>query len=168
MTKYPGRVIAALGLIVALALVWREDPPSVFVLLRTAGPGLVLAAAVHVLPMLANARDWQTLIAGAGRQGLLSMLRLVWIRESVNSLLPVARIDGEITSFRLLTCGGLPASTAAASLVVDMQLTLISQLVFTLVGIAFLLGHSPPVNAGLPWMCSGDSPCSRRCLQVLR
>jgi putative membrane protein len=38
--------------------------------------------------------------------------------------------------------GGLDPSVAAASLVVDMQLTLISQLIFTLVGIGFLLGHS--------------------------
>src|SRR5476649_2166230 len=144
MTKYLGRVIAALGLIVALALVWREDPRSVFVLLRTAGPGLVLAAAAHVLPMLANARDWQTLMIGTRRPGLLSMLRLVWIRESVNSLLPVARIGGEVVSFRLLNRWGVRPSTAAASLVVDMQLTLISQLVFTLVGIAFLLGHATP------------------------
>jgi glycosyltransferase 2 family protein len=144
MTKYLGRVIAALGLIVALALVWREDPRSVFALLRTAGPGLVLAAAAHVLPMLANARDWQTLIIGTRRPSLMSMLRLVWIRESVNSLLPVARIGGEVVSFRMLTRAGLRASTAVASLVVDMQLTLISQLVFTLVGIVFLLGHATP------------------------
>jgi len=93
MTKYLGRVVAGFGLIVALALVWRENPHSVFALLRTAGPGLVLAAAVLVLPML----------------------RLVWIRESVNGLLPVARIGGEIVSFRLLTRAGLRASTAAAS-----------------------------------------------------
>jgi glycosyltransferase 2 family protein len=42
---------------VALALVWREDPCSVFALLRTVG--LVLAAVAHVLPMLAIACDWQ-------------------------------------------------------------------------------------------------------------
>ena len=131
-------------MITALALVWREDSRSVFALLRTAGPGLVLAAAVHVLPMLANARDWQTRIARAGRPDLLSMLRLVWIRECVSRLLPVARIGGEILSFRLLTRGGLRAYTAAASLVVDMQLTLVSHLVFTMVGIAFLLGHATP------------------------
>jgi hypothetical protein len=136
-------VIAALELIVALALVWREGPRSAFALLRTAGPGLVLAAAVHVLPMLAT-RDWQTRIAEAGRPALLSILRLVWIREAVSSLLLVARIGGEIVSFRLPTYAGLRASTAAASLVVDMQLTLISQLVFTLVGIVFLMGHATP------------------------
>src|ERR1700684_831461 len=93
MTKYLGRVVAALGLIVALALVWSEDPHLVFTLLRTAGPGLVLAAAVHVL----------------------TMLRLVCICGSVSSCLPVALSGGEIVSFRLLTRAGLRASTAAAS-----------------------------------------------------
>jgi glycosyltransferase 2 family protein len=70
------------------------------------------------------------------------MLHLVWIRESVNSMLPVARIGGEIVSFRLMRRWGVGASTAAASLVVDMQLTLISQMMFTLVGIGFLLTHA--------------------------
>jgi glycosyltransferase 2 family protein len=144
MTKLLGRAVAPLGLILALVLVWHEDPRAVFTLLHAAGPGLVLAAVVHVLPMLANARDWQTLISGARRPNLAAMLRLVWIRESVNSLLPVARIGGEVVSFRLLNRWGVRPSTAAASLVVDMQLTLISQLVFTLVGIAFLLGHATP------------------------
>lgn len=144
MTKYVGRAVAALGMLVALALVWREDPRAVLALLHAAGPGLVLAAAVHVLPMMANARDWQTLLFGARRPTLPFMLRLVWIRESVNGLLPVARIGGEIVSFRLLKRIGLRSSAAAASLVVDTQLTLISQLVFTLIGIAFLLSHATP------------------------
>jgi putative membrane protein len=51
----------------------------------------------------------------------------------------VARIGGEIVSFRLMRRGGLGASMATASLVVDMQLTLISQMMFALVGIGFLL-----------------------------
>ena len=70
------------------------------------------------------------------------MLHLVWIRESVNSMLPVARIGGEVVSFRLMRRRGLRGSTAAASLVVDMQLTLISQLMFTMVGIGFLFAHA--------------------------
>jgi putative membrane protein len=70
-------------------------------------------------------------------------------RESVNSLLPVARIGGEVVTFRLLTRAGLRSSAAAASLVVDMQLTLISQLIFTLIGIAFLLAQATPVEREL-------------------
>jgi putative membrane protein len=149
MTKALGRVIAALGLLVALALVWREDPRTVFALLRTAGPGLVIAAIAHILPMLANARGWEILVPGARHPDLRFMLRMVWIRESVNSMLPVARIGGEVVTFRLMIRAGLRSSAAAASLVVDMQLTLISQLIFTLVGIAFLLAQATPVEREL-------------------
>ena len=140
--KKLGRVAALLGLLVLLWLVWHENPRAVLALLRTAGAGLLLAGLAHVLPMLANARDWQTLIRGPGRPSLMGMLHLVWIRESVNSMLPVARVGGEIVSFRLMTQRGLPAPTAVASLVVDTQLTLISQVVFTIVGIGFLLANS--------------------------
>ena len=88
--------------------------------------GLVLAALLHILPMCANAWDWRTLIRVRERPSFPAMLRLVWIRESVNGLLPVARIGGEIVSFRLLVRAAMRPATAAASLVVDMQLTLIA------------------------------------------
>ena len=147
--KRLGRVAALAGLLAALWLVWRDDPGAVLALMRAAGAGLVLAGLVHVLPMLANAKDWQTLILRSDRPGLAGMLHLVWMRESVNSMLPVARIGGEIVSFRLMRHRGVDASTAAASLVVDMQLTLISQLLFALVGIGFLLSHAASGGARL-------------------
>ena len=140
--KHLGRVAALVGLLAALWLIWNDNPVAVLALMRTAGLGLVLAGLVHVLPMLATARDWQTLIHGAHRPSFFAMLRLVWIRESVNSLLPVARIGGEIVSFRLMRRWQVRSSTAVASLIVDMQLTLISQLLFTMVGIGFLLAHA--------------------------
>jgi len=70
------------------------------------------------------------------------MLKLVWIRESINGLLPVARIGGEIVSFRLLGRAGVRPATAVACLVADMQLTLISQVLFALVAGGYLLDHS--------------------------
>jgi glycosyltransferase 2 family protein len=140
--KYLGRFAALAGLVASLWLVLHDNPGAVFGLMRSAGVGLVLAGLVHVLPMLANARDWQTLIRGANRPSLLGMLHLVWIRESVNGMLPVARIGGEVVSFRLMRRRGLRGSTAVASIVADIQLTLISQLMFTMVGIGFLFAHA--------------------------
>jgi len=140
--KHLGRIAALLGLLASLWLVAHDNPGAVLGLMRAAGAGLVLAGLAHVLPMLANARDWQTLIRGANRPTLAGMWHLVWIRESVNSMLPVARIGGEVVSFRLMRRRGLRGSTAAASMVADMQLTLISQLMFTMVGIGFLFAHS--------------------------
>jgi glycosyltransferase 2 family protein len=148
MIKHISRYTALAGLAIALFTVWRSHPTQVLDLLHEAGAGLLLAGGAHVLPMLANARDWQTLIRGANRPDLISMWKLVWIRESVNCLLPVARVGGELVSFQLLRQWGLRASTAAASLVVDLQLTIISQFIFTMAAVGFLairgesaLGH---------------------------
>lgn len=137
--KHAGRIAALAGLALSLWLVARDNPAAVLALMRAAGAGLVIAAAAHLLPMLANAKDWQTLFAPASRPGLAAMLRLVWIRESINGLLPVARIGGELVSFRLLRARGISAPASAASLVADIQLTLISQALFALAGVGYLL-----------------------------
>jgi putative membrane protein len=129
-------------LLLSVWLVWRDNPGAVLGALQTAGAGLVVAALTHVLPMLANACDWRSLIRGVNRPGLLRMLHLVWVRESVNSMLPVARIGGEVVAFRMLKRWGVRPSTAVGSIVVDMQLTVISQLLFTMVGIGFLFAHA--------------------------
>lgn len=142
MMKHSGRVAALAGLLLSLWLVWNDNPGAVLGLMRAAGAGLVLAALAHVLPMLVNACGWRTLIRGARRPGLSATLYLMWIRETVNSMLPVARIGGELISFRLLRRWGVRPSTAIASLVVDMQLTVLSQLLFTMVGIGFLFAHT--------------------------
>jgi putative membrane protein len=92
--------------------------------------------------MLVNACGWRTLILGTRRPGLPATLYLTWIRETVNSMLPVARIGGEVVSFRLLRQWGVRPSTAVASLIADMQLTVLSQLLFTMVGIGFLFAHT--------------------------
>jgi glycosyltransferase 2 family protein len=142
MMKHLGRVSALAGLLVSIWLVWRENPVTVLDALRTAGWGLVLAATAHGLPMLANACDWCSLIRGANRPGIVRMLHLVWLRESINCMLPVARVGGEVVSFRMLKRWGVRPSTAGGSIVVDMQLTVISQLLFTMVGIGFLFAHA--------------------------
>ncbi|SAK44972.1 lysylphosphatidylglycerol synthase domain-containing protein [Caballeronia ptereochthonis] len=140
--KYLGSLAALLGLMIAAWLVWRDHPATILHLLESAGAGLVLAALVHIFPMLPNAWDWRTLIRAGQRPSFATMLKLVWIRESINGLLPVARIGGEIVSFRLLVRVGVRPAAAVASLVVDMQLTLISQVVFALVALGYVLDQT--------------------------
>jgi glycosyltransferase 2 family protein len=136
-----GRVLAAAGLALAVFLFWRSDPGAVWILLAHAGVGIVLAAAVHVVPMTLNARAWQVVLPRGERLSLRLMLLAVWVRESVNGLLPVARIGGEVVSYRLLRLCGVRRYAAAASLLVDMALSVLSQLVFALAGVAFWLAH---------------------------
>ncbi|HVJ42700.1 MAG TPA: lysylphosphatidylglycerol synthase domain-containing protein [Dongiaceae bacterium] len=136
--KHLGKLLALAGLIAAVWLFLRDDPAAIWDLLKAAGPGLVLAGLLHVLPMVLNAQAWRVLLPGANKPNLSSMLRAVWIRESVNGLLPVARIGGEIASYRLLRRFGIRRAPAIASLTVDVALSIISQLIFALAGVAFL------------------------------
>ncbi|MDE1146982.1 MAG: hopanoid biosynthesis-associated protein HpnK [Azospirillaceae bacterium] len=140
------RLFALLGLILAVVLVAREDTGTLWALLKTGGVGLVIAGLFHAVPMVANARAWQVLLPGAKRPSLGAMARNVWIRESVNGLLPVARIGGEIVSFRILRLDGVRVAPAAASLVVDMAISILSQLGFSLLAVGLLVALKGPVG----------------------
>ncbi len=137
--KHLGKLLAFIGLILAIWLFLRDDPATILALLRQAGPGLILAGLVHVIPMILNAQAWRIILPGAGRPALPAMLRVVWIREAVNGLLPVARIGGEVASYRLLRHIGIRRAPAVASLTVDVALSIVSQLVFALAGVAVLV-----------------------------
>lgn len=142
-----GLLLALAGLGGAVALLAQQDLTEVRALLGSAGFGLVLAGLAHAVPMLANAEAWRVLLPGAKRPGLGAMTLNVWIRESVNGLLPVARIGGEVASYRLLRGEGVAPGPAAASLMVDMAVSILSQLAFALIGLALLAA----AGAGVGW-----------------
>jgi putative membrane protein len=135
------RVLALAGLALAVYLFWRGDPAAVWTLIAQAGVGIVLAALLHVFPMALNARAWQAILPRGERLHLRAMLLAVWVRESVNGLLPVARVGGEIVSYRLMRIYRVRRFAAAAGLVVDMALSVLSQLVFALAGVALWIAH---------------------------
>src|ERR1700741_5343320 len=136
--RYLGRSLAVAGLAFSIWLFLRDNPSAIVALLRQAGLGLAAASLIHLLPMILDARGWQILLPGAGRPTLAAMLRLVWIRESINGLLPVARIGGELVVFRMMRMIGVRRAPAAASLVVDTGLCLLSQVAVALLGIGLL------------------------------
>lgn len=139
--KNAGRWIALFGFVVAVALFAHDGFEPIGRLLLAAGWGLLLAALFHVVPMAINARAWQVLLLPTSPASLTTMTAAVWVRESVNGLLPVARIGGEVAGYRVLTRNGMTAAPAAASLVVDMAVSLLSQAVFCLAAGALLLRH---------------------------
>src|SRR5262249_21148822 len=112
-------VLALAGLALAVVLFARSDVDALAALLVGAGPGLLLASLFHVVPMIVNAHAWQRLLPVLQRPSLRTMTRATWIRESVNGLLPVARIGGEIVAYRIVRRHVALRSDAAASLMAD-------------------------------------------------
>jgi putative membrane protein len=78
-----------------------------------------------------------------------SRVYLTWaavVREAVGVLLPVARVGGEVVGARLLVRRGIAGTTAGASVVVELMLTVVAQLIFAILGFLLLLGY-PTVGA---------------------
>lgn len=149
--KHFARLLALAGFALAVLLFARADAASILRLVIAAGPGLLLAGLLHVLPMLANAHAWGRLLQPPRLPSLRNLALATWIRESINGLLPVARIGGEIVAYRLLRRQGVRRSDAVASLVADMALSVLSQAAFALLGLVLLLarGHAATATAQL-------------------
>jgi putative membrane protein len=100
---------------------------------------LLPITAYHIVPMLFSALSWRELLPSATRPDVASIIWIRWIRESINSLLPVANIGGDIASARLAHLRGVPGAQAVASMVVDTTVGVITQMAFVITGVALLV-----------------------------
>ena len=139
MTRFITLACAIAGLALALYLLIDHDLGDVLSLLAKGGIGLIAAALVHILPMVLNAHGWRILVPGQGRPGLGLMSLIVWARESVNGLLPVARVGGELISIRMMMLFGQSRTMAVSSLVVDLTIGVGAQLILTLLAVGILV-----------------------------
>jgi len=96
----------------------------------------------HLVPLVFSALSWRELITAASRPNAFTVVWIRWIRESINSLLPVASIGGDVASVRLAHTQGVPAAGAAASMVVDTTVGVATQLIFVCCGVGLLLMRS--------------------------
>lgn len=135
-TAYAG---LAVGLALFTLLIGYQGVRDVGRALAGAGPGLLVVAAFHLVPMVGNALGWRALLEARRRPSLAGMLRARWIGESVNGLLPVLQVGGNVVKAQLVAARGVDAPTAAASVVVDVMLMVGSQVAFTLLGAALLM-----------------------------
>jgi glycosyltransferase 2 family protein len=149
--KRLARALAFAGLVVAAFLFARQNVARIGHLVVEAIPGLLLAASFHVVPMIANAMAWQHLFPRSSRPGVRTLLHAVWVRESVNGVLPVARVGGEVAAYRILLAHVASRTEVAASLAADVALSVLSQAIFALLGLAMLFaaGHGGPFTVHL-------------------
>jgi putative membrane protein len=106
------------------------------------GWGLVPVTLYHLVPMTLGALSWRDLLPREGTPGLGTVTWIRWIRESVNSLLPVAGVGGDLAAARLVYLRGVRGASAAASIVVDLTVGVVTQMSFVALGLALLVMHS--------------------------
>ncbi|MGF1515406.1 MAG: lysylphosphatidylglycerol synthase domain-containing protein [Elainellaceae cyanobacterium] len=93
---------------------------------------------VYLMPLGAALLSWRYLFPSgrAPRWGLL--LYGVWLNYSINWLLPVGQVGGELARIRLLLSRKFASAPAIASIVGDQTLQLVTQALYALLGIALL------------------------------
>jgi putative membrane protein len=131
-------VSGVVGLALAIALLLYSGVPAVLRLLALAGWPLLWIVPAHLLPIALDAVGWRALLRGERGAGLPLLVWVAAVRDSINALLPVARVGGEVAAVRLLMMRGVGGARASASVIVEVTITLFTQLVFALVGLGLL------------------------------
>ena len=135
-------IAAVLGFSLVVYLVIESGTAEVAQAMLVVGWWLVPITLFHAVPLTLSALSWRELLPTASRPDPLIVFRIRWIRESINSLLPVAGVGGDVASVRLAHLKGVPGAQAAASVVVDTTLGVVTQLAFVLSGVLLLLMRS--------------------------
>jgi putative membrane protein len=147
-----------LGLLLAICLIIGSGAAQVAHAMLALSWCLIPISLFHLVPLVFSALSWRKLISAASRPDVFTVVWIRWIRESINSLLPVASIGGDIASVRLANLQGVPATEAAAIMVVDTTVGVVTQVVFVLLGIGLLLTRSTErstlVIAGMVLICT--------------
>ena len=130
----------ALGLALGAGLLVRVGIGRVFHLFTHARWYLAGVLPLHFVQIALTAAAWRSVSGpGAPRFGTFVVAR--WLREGVNSLLPVLPVAGLLASIRVLTRRGLKLPRAVAATITDATVEVVAQIPFTLLGLALLVAE---------------------------
>lgn len=132
---------AVLGVAACVFIFTRHDWGEVWEAVTLLGWGLAAIVLWRFVSLAIAGAAWRLLFAPGRRPKLGISIVARWVSESVNGLLPVAQVGGELARARLLFHAlkrdGRPASgmDTAATVIVDMTLALLAQVLFALPGL---------------------------------
>jgi len=128
-------VVAGLGLALAIAIIAYEGFGAVTQAFAAVGYGLVIVTVIRAAELAGAGLGWWLVFPSEAKAKLGLCVWVRFIREAINSLLPVAQVGGEIAGARLMTFSGISAGLSGATVLVDILMQVVSLFLFTLVGI---------------------------------
>lgn len=137
----PAHMAAALfGLVVAAALIVHFGADAVGSAITAVGwHGLALVSLAHFASLVLCGLAWSAVLASPVAKRRRIFLWARYVRDSLGNLVGIIPATGEIAAARELTFFGVGPADAAASAIVDMTAELLSQVLFTVAGLAILL-----------------------------
>ena len=139
--KRAGYIALIIGIALIIALVSYQGAGDVASAIAAASWGLVVVILVRLVPIALDGYVWRLLFLEGHRPPVATALWARWIGEAINTLVPAFQVGGAVVRSRLMIMRGVPGRIAGASVVVDLTLSTLTQLLFTLVGVGLLLAH---------------------------
>ena len=129
-------------------LIRREGGTAVMSAVAAAGWGVALVVAFHLLPLICDAIAWGAIFPRESRPRFLQLLWMRGMGEAVSTVLPTAQVGGDIVRARLAVINGAPVATSAASVLIDITLSIFAQALFTFIGLSLLAIETKTLSAG--------------------
>lgn len=140
--------ITLAGLATTVATIVHEGAWRIFWVFSVGGWYVLCLVPMHVAAIALDAEGWHKLLSGQPKPHLPFLTWAALIRESVDGLLPVARVGGGVAGMDLLCSKGVALPVSAASVVAELTVTLIAQAIFVLIAVAVIAVNEIPV----PWI----------------
>ena len=140
-------IILLAGFALALYLVVHHGLVHILTTVRTLGWGIVAVVIAHLAQVMFSAAGWKAVSAPLAVVPLWVFVQARLIREAVSALLPLTQIGGEVIATRMMVLSGFKNGPAAGSVIVDLCSEILSQALFTIMGLALLMmaGHRGPI-----------------------
>ncbi|HVA14727.1 MAG TPA: flippase-like domain-containing protein [Stellaceae bacterium] len=133
-------LLAVIGFLAIPAwVIGAKDAAAIIDDFATLGWAIGWVIGLHVVAIACDGVGWRVLLGEQSRAPIRTFIGARWVREAANRLLPVAQIGGDVVGARMLALRGLPARLAGASVVLDKLAEALSQLPFTVLGLALLI-----------------------------
>jgi glycosyltransferase 2 family protein len=143
--------VTSIGLALALYLVRYAGLRAVWDAATSVGWGGFIAiciAALLVFFILGPA--WRTLLPSASRLGLAAFVWARMVRDAASEALPVSQVGGMALGVRAAILQGVASPVAVASMVVDVTIEMLAQIVFVALGVLILSAravHTPSTQS---------------------
>ncbi|GEP10317.1 HpnL family protein [Methylobacterium gnaphalii] len=137
------------GLCTVVGLFLSSGLDDVWTAVLSAGWGALAVIVARIAAVAWAGLGWFVVFPSRERPSLRDCVTLRFVREGINTLLPVAQVGGDFVGARLLAKRGVSGSLAGASMFVDLMTQALTQLLFTLAGLGILI-----------WL-AGDGPVVR-------
>jgi putative membrane protein len=139
------------GLVLGGALITFYGASAVAAAFFSVGWGVSLVVIARLVQIAGAGLAWRAVALPTSSVGLDKFVLIRLIRESINAILPVAQVGGDLIGARLLTFYGPSGAVAGASVIVDIFIQVASQFFYTVLGFAILVmvAGSSPVTAAV-------------------